>query len=867
MQSQKQLPILPEPVIHSYNQEGVGDIDVADPAKPLEVLVGPVNLKQRDRIDLYWGANDAVVDTYVHSPDAPETNGIVSLYVNTRWIEPGLTDVRYTYTRYPAGNPDPSPVKRVIVKLDLPGGRDPDPATPYENEKLQLPIVNPPGVIISPEGVSVTVSPWENMVEGDVLWVYWHGIRVQVPPLSKPQIGRPVIVPIRKEVIIEAGDSENIVVRYEIRDVVNNWSRFSLPSYVEVEAGNSTLPAPVAPQAPNMQLDLDKLAGVDVQALVLAHPDVATGDTINFVAERNTAEGIVLPPYTESKILASPGSFLEFLIPNSQFAPIAQGRARFKYTVTKASGQTLRSKSLPLEILGELQRLAPPAIPAAVDGVLDPTLHNLVTEVPPYYFMAQGDNVTLVWMGRTSMGSTVKHEETKQLGNGDEGKTLEYVIPDEKLRVLAGGSLEVYYTVTTPSKAFFKSPTLKLRVDLDHTSPLPRPRIKEAIGDTLDPINAPNGATVVIDASANLRAGERVFIIWQGPRGYGDKDQIVTDAQAGKTLEVVFAPSLVTDNAGEVVHVIYAVYRLNGPMQRSEAIHVTVVDKPLDLPAPRMDTVGADGVLTPSLIPDSGATVRVSYPGMGPQDSVVVQWRGASVHDTPAQVPGGGELLFTLPKALIVATAGAAASVLYTVTRGGAVTASPALPLTVKAGMSFDTSPVALGGKVYLLPGTPDILPQFPDGTTIRRVASGGQAPYTYASSNTLVAQVDHTGLTSVRGNGKAIISATDALGESKSYEVTVTGVIHCLGMGKGSYTQVAAAAASKGARMPSIYELKEIYDAYGSRWPMGNGNYWSSTVAAVSLIGLTWYYVKNLVTGKDFKLMHHNVSLGVALR
>ena len=858
---------LPLPHVLSYNPQGVGDVDVADPSKPLEVLIGPIKLSQRDRIDLFWGANDEVIDSYTHTPDAPDTNGIFSLYINTRWIKPGLTDVRYTYTPYPSGTPEHSPVARITVKLSIPGGRDPDPASPYENEKLRLPIITPPGVITSPDGVAVTIHPWENMTEGDLLSVYWHGIAIHCPALTAAQIGRPVVVDVSRDIIIEAGDSDNIVVRYDIRDVVNNWSRFSLPAYVEVEAGNSSLPAPVAPQAPDMQLDLDKLGGADVQALVLAHPNITTGDIVNFVVERTTAEGITLPPYTASRVVQVPGSFIEFLVPIAQFQPVAQGRVRLKYTVSKSSGQSLRSKSLPLSVLGQARQLALPVIPQAMNGLLDPTLHNVVTQVPPYHFMAAGNDVTLVWMGKTASGATVMHEERKTLNQDNIGKTIDYLIPDEKLRVLAGGSLEVYYTITTYAKAFFKSPVLKLSVDVDHSVPLPAPRIKEATGDTLDPINAPNGATVIVDASAGLRAGDRVFVVWQGPKGYGDRDLIVTEAQAGKSLEVVFPPALVTDNAGESVQVVYGVYRLSGPVQRSPTIVVKILPALAHLPAPRMDTVGADGVLIPSLIPDSGATVRVSYPGMGSQDSVVVQWRGASAFDTPPQSGGGGERLFDVPKALIVATAGASASVTYTVTRGGAVTASPALSLTVKAGMSFDTSPVALGGKVYLLPGTPDILPQFPDGTTIRRVASGGKAPYTYKSSNTLVAQVDHTGLTSVRGNGKAIISATDALGESKSYDVTVTGVIHCLGVGKGSYAQVAAAAASKGARMPSITELKEIYIAYGSRWPMGDGNYWSSTVAAESLIGLTWYFVKNLVTGMDFKLMHHNVSLGVALR
>ena len=858
---------LPLPLVLSYNPQGVGDVDVADPSKPLEVLVGPIKLSQRDRIDLFWGANDDVIDSYTHSPDAPDTNGIFSLYVNTRWIKPGLTDVRYTYTPYPSDAPEHSPVLPVTVKLSIPGGRDPDPASPYENEKLRLPTVNPPGVITSPDGVSVIVAPWDNMVEGDVLTAYWHGIGTKCPPLAFEQIGRPVIVNIPREVIIEAGDSDNIVVRYDIRDVVNNWSRFSLPAYVEVEAGNSSLPAPVAPQAPNMQLDLDKLAGSDVQALVLAHPAIMVGDTINFVVERTTAEGITLPPYTATRVIQVPGSFVEFLIPNAQFQAIAQGRARLKYTLTKTSGESLRSKSLPLAVLGQPKPLALPIVPAAMNGLLDPGLHNVVVQVPPYDFMAQGHDVTLVWMGRTASGATVMHEEARTLNPVDVGTTLHYVIPDEKLHTLAGGSVEVHYTVTTAAKALFKSPVLKLSVDADHSAPLPAPRVKEANGNTLDPINTPNGATVIVDSSAALRVGDKLAVFWRGAKGNGQQDVTITEGQAGKTVEVVFAPALVTDNAGETVQVVYAVYRVNGQMQRSANVKVNILHSLPELPAPRMDTVGADGVVNTSLIPDAGATVRVTYPHISAQDSIVVTWRGVSSYDTPAQAGSGHELLFNVPKALIVATAGAAATVTYTVTRGGATKVSAPLALTVRAGVQLDTSPVTLGGKVYLLPGTPDLLPDFPAGTSIQRIASGGQPPYTYRSSNTLVAKVDANGLTTVRGNGKASISVTDASGDSKRFDVTVTGVIHCIGVGKGSLARMTAAAAGNAARIPSISELKEIYVTYGSRWPMGNGNYWSSTVAAENLVGMKWYFVKNLVTGMDFKLLHHNASLGVAIR
>lgn len=973
---------LPAPLILSYHMEGIGDIDVADPSKSIEVLIGPIKLRQRDRLDLYWGPHDEIIDSYTHSPDAPDTNGMFSLYVSPRWIQTGHTEIKYIYTPYPSGVPQHSPSKTVIVKLSIPGGRDPDPESPYENEKLPMPAVTPSGVITSPDGVAVTVMPWENMSEGDVLSVYWHGLQVRVPVLSIDQVGHPVVVNIPREVVIEAGDSENIVVRYDIRDVVNNWSRFSLPAYVEVEAGNSTLPAPIAPQAPNMELDLDKLSGADVQALVLANANITLGDTIHFTAERNTAEGIALEPYTDTRLISIPGSFVEFLIPNEQFQPIAQGRARLKYVVSKASGEQSRSKSLPLSILGRARELALPVVPAAVNGLLDPNLRHVIAQVPPYHFMADGHDVTLVWMGKTASGSTVVHEEVKNLNQADVGKTLEFLIPDEKVIALAGGTLEVHYTVSTFAKEFFKSPVLHLLVDTDHNDPLPAPlvdkvneqgvldpddvvleavvrvlpyqamavgdrvalhwagrnadgsystytvinsgtvdkevifrvprsfvianlnasvevwydvqrggrtsvsvrqrisirptapaplpppTVKQAQGNQLDPAHAPHGATVQVAASADLRVGDRVTITWQGPKGSDSKERTIAQDEAGKPLELLFAYALVIANAGQTVAIAYTVNRANGQVQTSETLNLQIIDGLDELPAPSMDTVGADGVVDPARIPESGATVRVRYPGMSSGDRVLVNWRGAVHQDTPEQSVGNQpELQFNLPKTLIMASIGSTATVGYTVTRAGRPLTSAPLWLTIHQGLSLDTSPVTLAGKVYLLPGTPDLLPTMPAGTTVQRVATGGQAPYRYTSSDPLVAKVDGNGLVSVRGKGTAQITVTDNRGDSLGYQVQVTGVIHALGLGSGSVATVSAAAARQGARLCSIQELRELHAAYGNRWPMGNALYWSSTVAQQNLVGWQWFFLKNLVTGAEINLLHHKPFLGVGIR
>lgn len=322
----------------------------------------------------------------------------------------------------------------------------------------------------------------------------------------------------------------------------------------------------------------------------------------------------------------------------------------------------------------------------------------------------------------------------------------------------------VHYTITDlAGNLSMASEPVTVKLQLTTITPLPAPTVKEATGGTLDPANASSGATVVIDAAANLKTGDQVIVQWQGPKGSDSKEKTLTAAEAGKALEVLFAAVLVTANAGQTVSVSYVVNRSNGLVQASDTLALQV--------------------------------------------------------------------------------------------------------LAASQELVLDTSPVELAGKVYLLVSYPDLLPNFPADTTVQRQASGGQTPYSYASSDPLVAKVDANGLVSVRGKGATTITVTDALGASKSYPVSVTGVIHCLGVGSGSFSKISKAASNNGARIPSIHELVEIHAAYGNRWPMGNGTYWSSTVSSAGIGGWNWYYVKNMVTGGNFKLKSHNSSLGVAIK
>ncbi|SQF99557.1 Uncharacterised protein [Paucimonas lemoignei] len=427
----------------------------------------------------------------------------------------------------------------------------------------------------------------------------------------------------------------------------------------------------------------------------------------------------------------------------------------------------------------------------------------------------------------------------------------------------------VYYTVTDlAGNLSMDSQAIQVTLLLHVLPELPLPVVKEAVGDVLDPSNAVNGATVAVGASAELRVGDRVVVQWNGPKGSDSKEKTIAPADAGKELALLFSAVLVEANKGQTVSIDYKVIRANGVEQASATLALKIQPGIAQLPAPHMDTVGPDGILNPSNIPESGATVRVRYDGMSTGDSVLVNWQGASAYQTPAQVVGANvELLFNVPKAFINQSIGGSASVTYTLTRAGTALVSAPLYVRVSQGLTLDPTPVTLSGKIYLLPGTPDLLPAFPAGTTVKRTASGGQAPYSYRSSDTKVAQVDADGLASVRGNGTATISVTDALGNTASYPVTVTGVVHCIGLGNAKYSQASATAASQGLRIPSMDELNQIFNTYGNRWPMGNAIYWSSTVLAQNLIGTKWYSTKNLTTGANFKLIEHHVALGVGIR
>lgn len=141
----------------------------------------------------------------------------------------------------------------------------------------------------------------------------------------------------------------------------------------------------------------------------------------------------------------------------------------------------------------------------------------------------------------------------------------------------------------------------------------------------------------------------------------------------------------------------------------------------------------------------------------------------------------------------------------------------------------FDTTPVTLGGKAYIITARQDILPPFDASNSITRTASGGRPPYIYRSTNPGVAAVSPAGEVTPRANGTASISVTDAAGASRAFGVTFQNIVQVRFLGVLSHAQAVSAAGAAGERLPSDNELVDLQRSFAGRWPYNADYYWSS--------------------------------------
>jgi hypothetical protein len=543
-----------------------------------------------DVLDLFWGAPEPDSPDYPGTPAATKTlqfpdelNKPVLLSVPEDDVIMGWFNVLCRVTRATTGFQEWSPLLRVLVKLDRPGGIDP---APDVNPNLAAPIL-PPEVIRdgvdtswAARGVPVTILPYPNMALGDRIRLNWGGVFVEYTLRDSNEVHEPVTLTVNEATLRAAGDGDALVLRYQVDDVVHNRSGWSPSTEVLVNVQGNALFLPEVTNADdNGVIDLALLGSDDVRVLVTAfEPDFTVGDTVTLSWLGHTAEGVLVPYEDAQQVTRGPVQTLEFFVPNANVVALAQGDAVVSYRLQNGRS----SKQVRVTIVGEAASLPPPTVDEAPndDDELDASLPRATVRIPPYPPMNTGDVVTLVWSGTRADGQPHLYTVERQISGSAVGKEIVLQIPAAEIALLAGGTVALWYEVIigdgTPLRP---SQVRTLRVSSGHDMFLPPPSVDEAPDNvTLDPSAVDLYATVRIARYTGMAIDDRVDMYWIGSGAGGSFTDWTTIRKATLDKPVPFDvdKAYVDANDGGTVTVRYTVTPKGGSPKSSSSLTLRV---------------------------------------------------------------------------------------------------------------------------------------------------------------------------------------------------------------------------------------------------------------------------------------------------
>ena len=555
---------------------GLGWDDLNDPNRPV-FLQAQLNTQQYfpgDFVTLYW--NGASVQAF-SLEQSNFDNSFIGFSVYPGSItEPG-GDFYYTVYNQLSGATVPSDTRPVLVKLSVPGGTDSDPSTPYLNDRLSAPTVSPTGEITDPDtAVSVTIAPWDNMAEGDELTVIWNGVRLKQLPLAAGQIGQPLTISIPRDALIAAGDGSPVIVDYEIRDIVNNYSLVSKPALPTVIVDPNAPPAPAVKVAGTRVsiIELDQLGSANVQVEIPHDNGVpAVGDPITLHWKGRAADGTPFEKDLGPTTYPGGGLNLEFTVTNADVIAIAGGGAVVSYQVQRKA-----SKRTTVTVVGTPVQLEAPLIVGIIGdidvGVIsDPVL----VRIPAYAGKTKNDEILFSWEGLTQAGNALVYTDTHTVGDGEDAIAKDMEVDKNLLTPLASGSLSISYRVNKPSGATLQSVATAYTVS--GSILLPIPTVLNAPNDIFDPVMNPNGTSVHVDGiAAGFKRLDEVTIYWTGPVQQGSASQTFTIVSDDQSLDWPVPATQIDPSRGSTVDVFYDVMRAAGGSAKSITRTLLILD-------------------------------------------------------------------------------------------------------------------------------------------------------------------------------------------------------------------------------------------------------------------------------------------------
>ncbi|RBH55529.1 MULTISPECIES: hypothetical protein [Pseudomonas] len=729
--SDNELKELPRPDVPVAKNDKLRWDDLKDPDRAIAVTVFMAGARLNDQVDLYWKDPTTPIDSDAVVQD-DVTNGSKSMKVMPIDIierlgpdEPfyGEHQVFYTITTFLGGGVSPSFERTITTRIIVPGGYDTDPNTPGVNENLKEPQDIPDLVQETDLPLSVRIDPYDNMREGDVIRLSWNGHYFVHAPLTAGEVDSPVFFILTLDDFVGTpflpgpGAGVGQIVRYDVHDIVDNWSLWSKDAVTDVEVGPDQLFPPRAPDWPARIIDLAQLGTADVR-IEVPGGGLQDNDSVELFWSGRTVDGAPINDQQTKPVPVGDGGYsLFFTIDNRIVTAIPQGSARVRYEVTRTgTPRPLGSKTLTLSVIGVVQQLPPPTLRENNGGVVDPNLvpatGALATVLEYTPLMQEGDTIILCGDGLKSDTSPLPYRSPpKPVFANMVGTNVEFPLDKSYLQELAGGTLDLYYQINLISgPPQQESAKLPLTI-LGQPSRLPEPSVDFESGGKLDPALVPNGTTARVPAEAKTENRDRVYIYWRGngPANSFDTSFPIGAGSAGDEVPFPVLVQYITGNLGRSVTVDYEVERPDGSGNRIESRPLEfVVEAAESLPPPQVEGVQDGGTLNPDQV--TQVWVRVLGAGLVVGDYVTVTWTDNSGVVTPPyrseELPytttdaSNGFLRFSIPLADVRRFLDKTVSVTYERDRNGAIT-GPSAPFTLSIAVPLPLEPFTVMGARY----------------------------------------------------------------------------------------------------------------------------------------------------------------------
>lgn len=381
------------------------------------------------RVDKNWLAKPGDVITVVRMPEltqlatyqlksGDEEAAHYFLSIEHKDLPDGEARLGYV-VHYADGGEDVSYTLSVLVKTDLPGGKNHNPPFPGVGHSelkfsLSTTTVYPPDAI---RGVTVTVEPYPNMHAWDTIHFHWGNLLVSHQVAG---VGLATVFTINHGQLIEGGDGIDLLVGFYVVDVVGNpSSERSTDTKVLVDLDSSKLEAPsLLTDDPTGYVDIERLDNKDLEIEFYTAASIGRpGDLYDIDFRAYPALGDVIVHRAFEPIITA-GRPVVHSVPYGIVRAAAGGHIEVRFVLRKQNPPSdLYSRITSALVLGSIVWLQAPDFQDYPRHIVNPIPNSAVINIPWYPWRKPTDEVTLILRYVRGLNDVVLHYDTFTVGD------------------------------------------------------------------------------------------------------------------------------------------------------------------------------------------------------------------------------------------------------------------------------------------------------------------------------------------------------------------------------------------------------------------------------------------------------------------